>query len=92
MSVAFSAAPPVEHISGERNTDLSTKSGQERYLVHELGATYPQAKALIRAYALDQRDRDAREASREEFRTWFARRGDLLVVRGKAQMPWRVTS
>ncbi|WP_377324683.1 hypothetical protein ACFJIY_07475 [Pimelobacter simplex] len=92
MTALFVAEPPVERISGERDTDLSTKSGQERYLVHELGVTYPQAKALIRAYVLDQRDRDACRASREEFRAWFQRRGDLLVVRGKAQMPWRVTS
>jgi hypothetical protein len=68
---AATTEPPVEHISGERVTDLSTKSGQERYLVRELGVTYPQAKALIRAYILDQRDRDARRASAEEFGNWL---------------------
>jgi hypothetical protein len=84
--------PPVEQISGDRITDLSTKSGQERYLVRELGVTYPQAKALIRAYELDQRDADAREASREEFGPWLRRRGDLMIVRGKAKRAWRVAS
>lgn len=62
--------PPVEQHQRGEGTDLSTKSGQERHLVHELGVTYPQAKALIRAYILDCRDearrldalRDLREA------------------------------
>lgn len=60
--------------------------------MRETGLTYPQAKAMIRAYLLDQRDADARRASREEFRAWFARRGDLLIVRGKKQHAWRVAS
>lgn len=64
-------APPVEQISGVREPDLTTKSGQERYLVRELGVTYPQAKNLIRAYALDQRDRQARQVAAEEFGTWL---------------------
>ncbi|MCF6376935.1 hypothetical protein L2K70_04905 [Nocardioides KLBMP 9356] len=87
--------PPGEHITGVRTTDLTTKSGQERYLVHELGVTYPQAKALIRAYELDQRDarhRDAERFVREEFGPWLRRRGDLMVVRGKAKREWAVTS
>ena len=88
----YRAEPPGEHITGERETDLSTKSGQERYLVNELGVTYPQAKQLIRAYILDQRDADARHAAGEEFSAWFRRRGDLLLVRGRMRMPWRVTT
>ena len=50
--MAFTA-PPGEHITGERDTDLSTASAQERYLVREMGCTYPQAKAMIRAYRAD---------------------------------------
>lgn len=92
MQAATMTEPPGEQITGERETDLSTKGAQERYLVRSLGITYPQAKALIRAYVLDQRDADARHAAREEFRAWFARRGDLLIVRGKKQHAWRVAS
>lgn len=93
--LVYTAEPPVEHISGDRVTDLSTKSGQERYLVSELGVTHCQAKALLRAYALDQRDarrRDGADAAHEEFSAWFTRRGDLLTVRSKMHVPWRVHS
>lgn len=92
MSLAYIAEPPGEQITGAKETDLATKSGQERYLVQGLGCTYPQAKALIRAYQLDQRDADARAAVREEFGAWLNRRGDLIQVRGKAKLPWRVSS
>lgn len=47
---------PGEQITGERVTDLSTKSGQERHLVDGLGMTYPQAKAMLRAYERDLAD------------------------------------
>ena len=49
---------PGVHITGERVTDLSTKSGRERYLVDSLGLTYPQAKRLLAAYAADLADAD----------------------------------
>lgn len=51
--IARRTEPPGERITGERETDLSTRSGQERYLVHSLGLTYPQAKELLRAYERD---------------------------------------
>lgn len=81
-----------ERITAARATDLTTTNGQKAFLVRELGVTRAQAAALIRAYLLDQRDADARSAAREEFRAWFARRGDLLIVRGKKQHAWRVAS
>lgn len=46
--------------------DLSTRNGQLRYLVDELGVTRRQAQALIRAYALDQRDVSASAAAHAE--------------------------
>lgn len=84
--------PRVEQISAEREPDLSTRTGQMRYLVAELGITRPQAADLLRAYVLDQRDRDARRFVREEFGSWLHRRGDIIVVRSKPHMPWRVAS
>lgn len=63
--------PRVEQISAESDTDLSTRTGQMRYLVRGLGVTRRQAHALLRAYALDQRDRQARHASAEEFGAWL---------------------
>ena len=89
---ARSAEPRVEQISAEKDTDFSTRTGQMRYLVRELGISRPQAHALIRAYILDQRDADARSAAREEFSAWFRRRGDLIQVRGKTHRRWRVAS
>lgn len=60
---------------GERITaadpDLSTTNGQKRYLMTELGLTRQQASALLRAYALDERDRRARQASALEFGNWL---------------------
>lgn len=38
------------------------------------------------------RNEDAREFIASEFLAYAQRRGDLLVVRGKAQNAWRVTS
>lgn len=62
--------PFGELITGTR-LDLSTRNGQLRYLVDELGVTRRQAQALIRAYVLDQRDADARQYVREEFGRWL---------------------
>jgi len=89
---AYIALPCGEQITAESDSDLSTKNGQLRYLMRGLGVTRPQAHALIRAYVLDQRDREARKVSAELFSTWTNRRGDLILVRGKAQRPWAVTS
>lgn len=72
--------------------DLSTMKARMNYLVDELGVTQIQAHKLIRAYELDERDRAVRQLVVEEFGPWLRRRGDLLVVRGKAQHAWRVTS
>jgi hypothetical protein len=86
--------PRVEQISAARD-QLATRTQQMRFLVAELGVTRPQAHRLIKAYEADLRDarrRDAREATREEFRAWFDRRGDLLVVRSKIKRGWAVTS
>lgn len=91
MNSAYIAEP----LPGDRqakDTDLATKRGQVRYLREELGVTGAQANALIRAYILDQRDADARRASREEFGAWLNRRGDLIRVRGKARHAWRVAT
>jgi hypothetical protein len=93
--IAPTTEPRVERISAESDTALSTRTQQMRFLVAELGITRPQAHSLIKAYELDQRDarrRDAHEFVREEFGPWLRRRGDLLVVRSKAQHAWRVRS
>ncbi len=72
-----------------RPLNLTTKRGQVRYLMDELGVSGAQANNLIRAYELDQRDVDASQAAREEFGSWVSRRGDLIVQpRGKRN--WRV--
>lgn len=93
--LAPTTEPGVEHINTASTTELATRKQQMRFLVAELGITRPQAHRLIKAYELDLRDarnRDAREFVAEEFGPWLRRRGDLLVVRGKAQHEWRVRS
>lgn len=75
MSSPAATEPPGEHITGVRETDLTTKSGQERYLVHELGLTYPQAKALICAFRRDQERPLASAAKKYDtsFLAWLMR-------------------
>lgn len=93
--LAPTTEPGVEHINTASTSELATRKQQMRFLVGHLGVTRPQAAALIRAYELDLRDarrRDAEEFIAEEFGPWMRRRGDLLVVRGKAQHAWRVKS
>ncbi|MFJ9313764.1 hypothetical protein ACIRN4_06185 [Pimelobacter simplex] len=68
---ACTSEPRVEQISAESDTDLSTRTGQVRYLVRGLGISRRQAHALLRAYELDQRDRQARQASADEFGNWL---------------------
>lgn len=84
--------PPGEQITGEREADLSTKSGQERYLVHELGVTYPQAKALLKAYAADLADADrlGNDTGRSDadFLDWLMRQSP--GERPRAIRKWRV--
>ncbi|MDR7253755.1 hypothetical protein J2X46_002745 [Nocardioides sp. BE266] len=72
--------------------NLSTRTQQMRFLVAELGVTRQQAHRLLVAYEKDLRDADAHEASAEEFGPWLRRRGDLMIVRGKAKRAWRVAS
>ncbi len=85
-------ARPVAHTSGERVTDLSTKSGQERYLVDELGVTYPQAKALLTAYAADLADADRlgndTGRSDSDFLDWLMRQSP--GQRPRSIRKWRV--
>lgn len=84
------AADPLlfgEHITGTRH-DLSTRNGQLRYLVAELGVERRQAQALIRAYELDRRDplplsasitaAEIRESMAEDFREWATHRVSRL--------------
>lgn len=54
--LAPTTEPRVEQISAERDTDLSTRTQQMRFLVAELGITRPQAHRLIKAYEADLRD------------------------------------
>lgn len=85
--------PRVEHISAVSDTDLTTRTKQMRFLVAELGITRPQAHRLIVAYEADLRDalnRDAREASAEEFHGWLQSNYWRCVNRrGKAKREWR---
>lgn len=84
--------PPGEHITGARVTDLATKSGQERYLVRELGVTYPQAKALIRAFEADRADvaRIGNDTGRSDadFLSWLMRQSPSQ--RSRPTRKWRV--
>lgn len=50
------------------------------------------AREFAVAEELDARDRQARQASAEEFGAWARRRGDLIQVRGRPRQPWAVTS
>lgn len=52
-------------------------------------ATPNQALRLLREWR-EWRNEDTRRFMAEEFRTYVQRRGDLLVVRGKAHHEWRV--
>lgn len=51
-------------------------------------ATPNQALALLHEFR-EWRAGDARRFVADEFRTYMKRRGDLLVVRGKARHEWR---
>lgn len=93
------AEHPGEHITGDRATDLSTKSSQERYLVHELGISYPQAKRLIRAYELDQRDaanvaRIGNDTHRSDsaFIDWLMRQAPSTRKPSVKKREWRCAS
>jgi hypothetical protein len=92
---APTSTPFGERITGT-GLDLSTRNGQLRYLVAGLGVTRRQAQALIRAYALDQRDRQARQASAEEFGHWLRSNYWPSVSRrpqpNMAAVGWRVRS
>lgn len=72
--------------------DPHSNRSQKAYLMAVCGITGCEAKAMIRAYLLDLRDADAQKASAEEFGPWLRRRGDLMIVRGKAKRAWRVAS
>ena len=84
-------ADPLPGIRQVGDTAPTPKRQAIRWLSAELGITGAQAHRLIRAYLADQADA-ARGAAREEFSAWWSRRGDLLVVRGKARHDWRVHS
>ena len=96
MTAVFTAEPPGEQITGERDTDLSTKSGQERYLVRELGLTYPQAKHLIAAYERDLADavRIGNDTGRSDFAfiDWLMRQAPGGRRRSIRKHEWRVSS
>lgn len=95
MTAVYVAEPTLGHTERERDTDLSTKRGQLRFLMEGLGVTRGQANALLRAYILDQRDADARNAAGEEFGSWLRRRGDIIQMRSKpraSSKAWRVTT
>lgn len=95
MSAPPGLAPVAESLpdyqAGGRTAPTSKRQAL-RWLALELGITGAQAHRLVVAYEKDLRDADAREFIAEEFGPWLRRRGDLLVVRGKAQHAWRVTS
>ena len=59
----------------------------------DLGYTVSGAEAwhLIKEYRQWQ-EGDARQFIADEFRIYAQRRGDLLIVRGKVNHAWRVTS
>ena len=85
--------PPGEHITGERMPDLSTASGQERYLVRELGVTYPQAKALMAAYVRESSNarRLGNDTGRSDadFLSWLMRQAPVHRNRPVKKWDWR---
>jgi hypothetical protein len=85
-------AEPLPGYQAGGRTAPTSKRQALRWLAAELGITGAQAHRLVVAYEKDQRDADAREFIAEEFGPWLRRRGDLLVVRGKAKREWRVRS
>jgi hypothetical protein len=95
MKPAFIAEPGAVAYQAVRDTDLTSKRGQQTYLMDGLGLTRLQARDLIRAHELDQRDADARGVAREEFQAWFQRRGDIVQMRSKpraSSQTWRTCS
>jgi hypothetical protein len=87
---------PTETAAGHNRQvtapEVTSKRQALRWLASELGITGAQAHRLVVAYEKDQRDADAREFIAEEFGPWLRRRGDLLVVRGRARREWKVVS
>lgn len=96
MALIHTAEPTLGQTERERDTDLSTKRGQLRYLMDGLGLTRAQANNLIRAHVLDQRDREARKVSSQEFGSWLKSNYWPAVnrrPRGRASSgDWRVMS
>lgn len=90
-TTTYVAEPLPGYQAGGRTAPTSKRQAL-RWLAAELSITGAQAHRLAVAYEKDQRDADARSATREEFRAWFGRRGDLLVVRSKIKRGWAVTS
>lgn len=75
MTVAFDTALSGEQITADRDTDLSTRNGQRRYLCDHLGIDQRQARLLIAAYEQDVADAlrigNDTERSDFEFMRWL---------------------
>lgn len=84
---------PGVHITGVRVTDLTSQTSRERYLVAELGVTYPQAKALIRAYEVEvsHAARIGNDSGRSDadFLDWLLRQAPGGRRRATQKREWR---
>jgi hypothetical protein len=91
----YIADPGAVGYQAVRDTDLTTKRGQQTFLMDSLGLTRVQAAELIRAYVLDERDREARQVSAQTFGQWL--RSNYWAAVGHRSRPrlapeWRVAT
>lgn len=86
-----STTEPLPGITGLENDTAFSPSKGKAMLMAEFGHDEWTARQKVRDF-LARRDREAREASMAEFRSWITRRGDLIVVRGRPHHPWRVAT
>jgi hypothetical protein len=85
---------PTEAVSGSNLPHIPRRWVRDAIRVcMDLGYTVSGAEAwrLLKEWR-NWRERDAREFVASEFGAFVQRRGDLLIVRGKAHHPWRVTT
>lgn len=73
MSGQLATEPCGEHITAERETDLTTTNGQKRFLMEECGLTRSQAARTLVAWKRDQERPvvTAAETYTTDFLTWL---------------------
>lgn len=81
-----------EHITEDRDADLSTRNGQRRYLCAELGVSQREARILIAAYERDVADahRIGNDTARSDasFIDWLMRQAPSQ--RARSVRRWKI--